>query len=164
MTSLRQKSNLRKMKSRFSTKLNKGLSKLTRNRMSMTSLDRNSPMCFDGPNSINGFDKENEPDYNYDIHYEPTVADGGSSTYNERAVDPDRHHVESGAYRERCVDPELEDPAFMSHNMSHTMSHTDPAVIKSKSSSYQTPNRNSKRRISKNKRKMNLLIFMSHKL
>ena len=61
--------------------------------------------------------------------------------YNERAVDPDRYHVESGAYNERCVDPELE---------------TDPKRIEKYRKTASTAHResfaarrNSKRRISR---------------
>ena len=68
------------------------MAKLTKNRMSITSLDRISPMFFDGP-------------------YDGTVpmSSDGNIIYNERCVDPDIEHVASGAYRERCVDPELEE-------------------------------------------------------
>lgn len=102
--------------------------KLSRNRMSMTSLDRISPMCFDGPNGLSELEKENSEPYT-------------PPPYNERAVDPDRYHVESGAYNERCVDPELE---------------TDPKRIEKYRKTASTAHResfaarrNSKRRISR---------------
>ena len=74
------------------------MAKLTKNRMSITSLDRISPMFFDGP---------------YDGTV-PVSSDG--IIYNERCVDPDIEHVASGAYRERCVDPELEDNYYQVGN------------------------------------------------
>ena len=82
----------------FRITLSEGMAKLTKNRMSITSLDRISPMFFDGP---------------YDGTV-PVSSDG--IIYNERCVDPDIEHVASGAYRERCVDPELEDNYYQVGN------------------------------------------------
>ena len=70
--------------------------------MSITSLDRAgriSPMFFDGP---------------FENKLENNNLDG--VIYNERCVDPDIEHVNSGAYRERCVDPELEEGYYQVGN------------------------------------------------